>query len=282
MILDDEKRKSDEQRKYREARTIAALKQVDRRAHFPRPRRGRLCKIHVLHCVEDPRAPGDATSVRLRSTIHLRALRYTWRVPQLGCAKRPWHWAESGRCRTLRCNEASDRTVILSTARLRGILKRMLDLNGGTGVVVFGLGYVGCVMSACLAHLGHRLTGLDGGEFRGCTVLDQYAPLYETGLAEIVDKVNGQSMLRATALSACSLYSAAIVVICAGIPSARNDLAAGRIDRVVADIGQSLPMRTFALTVPMRSAASCDSIVLRSSDAPAVRALTRQYFRPSN
>ncbi len=53
-------------------------------------------------------------------------------------------------------------------------------------VAVLGLGYVGCVSAACLADLGHNVTGADRDEHKIRSVLDGKAPFYEPGLDDLV------------------------------------------------------------------------------------------------
>ena len=55
-----------------------------------------------------------------------------------------------------------------------------------TGVV--GVGYVGLVTGACLAHLGHRVTCVDRDEERMRGLTSGRMPLYEPGLEELVSR----------------------------------------------------------------------------------------------
>ena len=49
-------------------------------------------------------------------------------------------------------------------------------------IAVFGLGYVGSVTAACLASLGHRVTGIDRDDYKVSQLSAGKAPFYEAGL----------------------------------------------------------------------------------------------------
>src|SRR5450759_4593518 len=70
----------------------------------------------------------------------------------------------------------------VSEIALHGILKSV-DPVSGVGnpqqIAVLGLGYVGCVTAACLAHVGHRVVGVDRDQFKVDTVRAGRAPFFE-------------------------------------------------------------------------------------------------------
>jgi GDP-mannose 6-dehydrogenase len=140
-----------------------------------------------------------------------------------------------------------------------------------SGVVVVGLGYVGCVSAACLAELGHHVIGVDRDEFKVKAVLAGHAPFFEPGLEELI-----RTNLAVGRLSACrqlaeALDAASIVLICVGTPSERNgNLGLEQLRRVVTEIGEALAKRDRPLIVAIRSTVfpgTCDEVV-----APALGA----------
>ena len=94
----------------------------------------------------------------------------------------------------------------------------MTDLK----IVVFGLGYVGCVTAACLAKLGFRVTGVDKDAYKVQNVLAGKAPFYEPGLDPILREAVELGLLTATGDAAAALWDADIALLCVGTPSARN------------------------------------------------------------
>jgi GDP-mannose 6-dehydrogenase len=93
---------------------------------------------------------------------------------------------------------------------------------GETRVAVLGLGYVGSVTAACLAHLGHRVTGVDRDEYKVKSIETGRAPFYEPGLAELIQEGRANGRLTATTLLEPAIEQAEIALICVGTPSERN------------------------------------------------------------
>src|SRR3954464_6332917 len=55
-------------------------------------------------------------------------------------------------------------------------------------VNVFGLGYVGSVVCACLASGGHEITGIDVDQIKVDSINDGKSPIVEPELGELIEK----------------------------------------------------------------------------------------------
>ena len=135
-------------------------------------------------------------------------------------------------------------------------------------VAVLGLGYVGCVTAACLAKLGHKVTGVDRDEFKVRNVLAGKAPFYEPGLEEIVAETVGSGLLTATVSLEEGLADADIALVCVGTPSEANgNLGLGQLQRVSEDIALLLAGREKKLVVTIRSTVfpgTCEDVVMKA------------------
>lgn len=153
----------------------------------------------------------------------------------------------------------------------------------GAHIAVLGLGYVGCVTAACLANLGHRVTGADKDEYKVQSVLDGKAPFYEPGLEELVTSNVAEGRLGATVSTGDAIRDADIALICVGTPSERNgNLGLGQLRRVVDDIKSHLAGRTKPLIIAVRSTVfpgTCEEIVEPAiQDYPNVRVVSNPEF----
>lgn len=104
-------------------------------------------------------------------------------------------------------------------------------------IAVFGLGYVGCVTAACLAHLGHEVRGVDKDTFKVQELNAGRSPFYEPGLPPLVADGISSGRLRGTTNAAEALAGADIALLCVGTPSATNgDLDLTYLHRVAEEI----------------------------------------------
>ncbi|HXK03915.1 MAG TPA: nucleotide sugar dehydrogenase [Verrucomicrobiae bacterium] len=133
-------------------------------------------------------------------------------------------------------------------------------------VAVLGLGYVGCVSAACLAHLGHRVIGVDRDRFKVDSVLAGRAPFFEPGLEELVRETVSSGRLSASVSLAEALAEADVALICVGTPSEKNgNLGLEQLRRVAGEIAGLLPGRSRPLVVAVRSTVypgTCEEVVL--------------------
>lgn len=132
-------------------------------------------------------------------------------------------------------------------------------------VAVIGMGYVGCVTAACLAKLGHFVTGIDTDDFKVRNVMAGNAPFFEPGLEEIIRETVGSGRLKASTSLADTLAEADIALICVGTPSEANgNLGLMQLRRVSGEIAAHLPVRTKRLIVVIRSTVfpgTCEEVV---------------------
>ena len=121
-------------------------------------------------------------------------------------------------------------------------------------VSVFGLGYVGCVSSACFAKQGHQVIGVDVSPSKVGMINAGMATIVETGIGEMVAEMVKSGRLSATTDAADAVRRSDISLICVGTPSGSNGSIDLRyVERVCEQIGETLRTKSSRHTVVIRS-----------------------------
>src|ERR1700681_1499940 len=108
-------------------------------------------------------------------------------------------------------------------------------------ISIFGLGYVGSVTAACLAHQGNRVLGVDVSPAKVEALESGRTPVLERGIDELVAESNRACRLHATTDAAKAVLESEVSFVCVGTPTLRNgqhDLR--QVERVISDIGTAL------------------------------------------
>ena len=123
-----------------------------------------------------------------------------------------------------------------------------------SSVSVFGLGYVGCVSSACFAREGHTVVGVDVNPSKVGLVNAGRSTIVEEGIAELVTSVVASGRLRATTDVAEAVHATDVSLVCVGTPSAANGaLDLSYVERVCSEIGAALRTKVGFHTIVIRS-----------------------------
>lgn len=127
-------------------------------------------------------------------------------------------------------------------------------MEAGDKVVVIGMGYVGCVTAACLAHLGHCVVGVDPDPHKVDAVNRSRSPFYEPGLDEMVQESVSAGRLSASRELGPALETSNVALICVGTPSGPDgNLSVFYLRNVAQEIGRLIADRTEPLIVVIRS-----------------------------
>jgi len=140
--------------------------------------------------------------------------------------------------------------------------------NSEIRVAVLGLGYVGSVTAACLAHLGHRVTGVDRDAHKVTSIENGRAPFFEPGLTELIQEGRANSRLSATTALESAIEHADIALICVGTPSERNgNLGLDQLRRVCSQIAAAWKGESRRLIIAVRSTVfpgTCEELTAES------------------
>lgn len=121
-------------------------------------------------------------------------------------------------------------------------------------ISVFGLGYVGVVLAACLADNGNRVVGVDVNPTKVEIIKQGRSPIIEKGLNELVQRGIQQDSLVASTDTRQAVLDSELSFVCVGTPSNGN----GNIDltyvrRVCEQIGSALAEKQNYHVVVLRS-----------------------------
>ncbi|MGB8594116.1 MAG: UDP-glucose/GDP-mannose dehydrogenase family protein [Candidatus Sulfotelmatobacter sp.] len=121
-------------------------------------------------------------------------------------------------------------------------------------ISIFGLGYVGTVTAACLAHQGNQVTGVDLNPAKVKALGTGSSPIVEPAVADLIAECRQAGTLRATTDSEEAVLDTDISFLCVGTPSMRNGkLDLGHIEPVCQEIGKALRKKDSFHLVVLRS-----------------------------
>lgn len=127
-------------------------------------------------------------------------------------------------------------------------------------VSVFGIGYVGTVVAACMADEGHRVVAVDISTEKVDAINAGQSPIVEPGLPELIERAVAQGHLWATTDVAAAVRDSELSFVCVGTPSLPNgSLDLKYVLQIAADIGKEL-----------RDKSDYHMVVVRSTILPGV------------
>src|SRR5438445_2316281 len=150
-----------------------------------------------------------------------------------------------------------------------------------SSISVFGLGYVGTVTAACLAHKGHNVIGVDLSTTKVAAMEGGRSPIVEPRVSDLIADGHKTGRLRATSNSEEAVLNSDISFLCVGTPSLRNGkLDLGHIQPVCEDIGKVLKTKSSFHLVVVRSTVlpgTAESIVVPALEKTSGKRLGKDF-----
>ena len=89
-------------------------------------------------------------------------------------------------------------------------------------ISVFGLGYVGCVSSACFSDTGHEVIGVDTNPLKVEIINDGRSPVVEPGVEDLIGRAVKDRRVRATTDATDAVHNSDLSLVCVGTPGQPN------------------------------------------------------------
>src|SRR6266496_6113335 len=148
-------------------------------------------------------------------------------------------------------------------------------------VSVFGLGYVGTVTAACLAHKGHKVIGVDLSPAKVEAIRAGRSPVVEPRVGDLVSQSHAEQHLHATSDSEYAVLNSDISFLCVGTPSLRNGkLDLGHIEPVCREIGRALRKKNSFHLVVLRSTVlpgTAETIVVPTLEKASAKKMGKDF-----
>jgi GDP-mannose 6-dehydrogenase len=129
-------------------------------------------------------------------------------------------------------------------------------------ISVFGLGYVGAVISACFAKDGHEVIGVDTDPLKVDLINSGQSPIIEKGLDLLMEEGVKAGRIQATIDQEFALAQTDISMVCVGTPSkASGELDLTFVSRVCENIGKILATKSGYHLVVARSTMLPGSVI---------------------
>ena len=148
-------------------------------------------------------------------------------------------------------------------------------------ISVFGLGYVGTVTAACLAHKGNSVIGVDLSPAKVDAMDAGRSPIVEPRVGDMIAAANRECRLHATSDAEAAVLKTEISFLCVGTPSLRNGkLDLGHIEPVCRQIGQALKKKDSFHLVVLRSTVlpgTAESLVIPALEQSSGKRLGKHF-----
>ena len=150
-------------------------------------------------------------------------------------------------------------------------------------IAMVGSGYVGLVSGACFADFGHSVVCIDKDQSKIDRLHDGIMPIYEPGLAELVDSNVKAGRLTFTTSLAEGIEGANAIFIAVGTPSRRGDGHADLsfVHAVAREIGENLANDTVVVTkstVPVGTGDDVERIIGECGTSHKVSVVSNPEF----
>jgi GDP-mannose 6-dehydrogenase len=148
-------------------------------------------------------------------------------------------------------------------------------------ISVFGLGYVGTVTAACLAHKGCKVIGVDPSLGKVEAIRSGHSPIVEPRVSELISEQHAAGRLHAKADAEAAVLESEISFLCVGTPSLRNGkLDLGHIEPVCHEIGKALKKKKEFHLVVLRSTVlpgTAETIVVPALEKSSGKRLGQEF-----
>ena len=150
-------------------------------------------------------------------------------------------------------------------------------------IAMVGSGYVGLVSGACFADFGHTVVCIDKDQSKIDRLHDGIMPIYEPGLAELVESNVKAGRLSFTTSLAEGIKDANAIFIAVGTPSRRGDGHADLsfVHAVAREIGENLANDVVVVTkstVPVGTGDEVERIIGESGSSYKVSVVSNPEF----